>query len=132
MQSRPRVLLAEDHPGVVRALERVLSSHCDVIGMVADGSQVPPAAALLEPVISVIDLNLPTINGFEACRRIVRRDPHAKVIVITATMDEAVRTEALAAGAFGCFSKLMAGTELIDAIREAWVEVSEPDAEDQS
>jgi|SRR5215203_6150353 len=126
-ETRPRVLLAEDHPGVVRALQRVLAPQCDVVGLVADGGEVAGTAARLQPVVSVVDLHLPNVSGLEACRLIMRRNPRAKVILITALMDEGVRTEALAAGASGCFSKLMAGTELIDAIRGAWMECSEPD-----
>jgi len=125
MSTRPRVLLAEDHPGVVRALRRVLSQQCDVVGLVDDGREVAGAAARLEPVVSVVDLHLPNVSGLEACRRIMRTNHRAKVILITALIDDGIRTAALAAGASGCFSKLMAGTELIDAIGGAWLELAE-------
>jgi DNA-binding NarL/FixJ family response regulator len=127
MPTRPRVLLAEDHPGVVKALQRVLSPQCDVVGLVGDGGEVAGAAARLQPVVSVVDVHLPNVSGLEACRRIMQRNPRAKVILITALIDDSIRTNALAAGASGCVSKLMAGTELIDAIRRAWVEFSSPD-----
>src|SRR6478672_3548995 len=112
MPTRPRVLLADDHAGIVRALERILSIECDVVGVVADGSEVAEAAARLQPVVTVVDLNLPNVSGLEVCRRILQTNPRAKVILITAMLDDDIRTDAQAAGASGCFSKLMAGTEL--------------------
>jgi len=124
MPSRPRVLLADDHPGVVKALQRFLSLDCDVVGVVVDGNEVADAAARLQPVVAVVDLNLPNVSGLEVCGRILQMNPRAKVILISALFDDEIRTEALAAGASGFFSKLMSGNELIDAIRGAWAECS--------
>ena len=122
MPARARVLIADDHPGFVRALGRVLASECDIVGVVADGSEVADAAARLDPVVAVVDVNLPTISGLDACREIVQTNPRAKVILISATVDDALRSEAVTVGAFGFFSKLRAANEMLDAIREAWAE----------
>jgi DNA-binding NarL/FixJ family response regulator len=122
MSKLPRVLLADDHPGLVKALSRVLSIDCDVVGVVADGSDVVEAAARLEPVVTVLDLNLPNVDGLELCRRILQTNPRAKVILMTAMPDRGIATEAVEAGAYGFFSKLQAGHEMIDAIRAAWAE----------
>ena len=122
MATRARVLIADDHPGFVRALGRVLAADCDVVGVVSDGSEVADAAARLDPVVSVIDVHLPTISGLDACREIVQTNPRAKVILMTAMIDEALRSEAVTAGAFGFFSKLKAANDMLDAIREAWAE----------
>jgi two-component system invasion response regulator UvrY len=124
MQNRPRVLLADDHAGMVKALERVLSLECDVVGVVADGGEVAGAAARLQPVVTVVDLNLPNVSGLEACRRILQANPGAKVILITGMLDETIEAEALAAGASGCLTKLDAGNALIVAIRRAWADAS--------
>ena len=124
MAARPRVLLADDHPGVAKALERVLSFECEVVGVVADGADVAAAAARLQPVVVVVDVNLPNVNGLEVCRRILQTNPRAKVILMTAMTDDRIRIEALAAGASGYFSKLKAGDELVDAIRRLWAESS--------
>ena len=42
--SRPRVLVADDHPGVSKAVCRLLALECDVVGSVADGGAVPSVA----------------------------------------------------------------------------------------
>jgi len=119
--TRPRVLLVDDHPGIVQTLGRMLSPTCDVVGGIADGRQVADAAARLQPVVIVVDLNLPDFSGLDVCRLITQNNPRVKVIVITAMTDDAIRDEALAAGASGFFHK-SAADELIMAIGRIWTE----------
>ena len=121
MAIRPRVLLVDDHPGIVRALSRLLSTDCDVVGVMADGREAADAAARLQPVVIVVDLNLPDVSGLDVCRQINDNNPRVKVIVISARIDEAIRDEALAAGASGFFEK-SAANELVVAIRRLWTE----------
>jgi len=119
--TRPRVLLVDDHPGIVRALSRLLSTDCDVVGVMADGREAADAAARLQPVVIVVDLNLPDVSGLDVCRQIRDSNPRVKVVVISARIDEAIRDEALAAGASGFFEK-SAANELIEAIKRIWTE----------
>jgi DNA-binding NarL/FixJ family response regulator len=119
--TRPRVLLVDDHPGIVHALSRALSPACDVVGVIADGREVTDAAARLQPVVIVVDLNLPNVNGLQICRQMTQTDPRAKIVVISAMADDAIRSEALAAGALGFFHK-SAVNELIVAITRIWTE----------
>ena len=84
-----------------KALARALSLECDVVGVIADGREVAEAAARLQPVLIVLDLNLPNISGLDVCRQVTQDLPGVKVIVISATADEAIRDDALAAGASG-------------------------------
>ena len=123
MPTRPRVLLVDDHPGVVQVLARVLAPACDVVGVVADGREVADAAARLEPVVIVMDLNLPDISGLEVCHQIAPSNPRVKIIIVTAFTDEAIRDQALAAGASGFFHK-SAASELIAAIERIWTELT--------
>ena len=121
MPTRPRVLLVDDHPGIVQALSRALSPVCDVVGVIADGREVADAAARLQPVVIVLDLNLPNVNGLQICRQMAHTDPRAKIVVVSAMADDAIRDEALAAGASGFFHK-SAVNELIVAITRIWAE----------
>ena len=109
---------------MVTALEHILSLECDVVGVVRDGREVAEAAARLQPVVIVADLNLPNVSGLEACRRILHTNPRAKVVLITGMTDETIRMDALAAGAAAFVPKLAAETELIAAIRNAWADAS--------
>ena len=121
MPTRPRVLLVDDHPGIVQALSRALSPACDVVGVIADGRDVADAAARLQPVVIVMDLNLPDVSGLDVCRDVTRNNPRVKVIVITAMTDDAIRDEAIAAGASGYFNK-SAADQLGAAITQIWTE----------
>lgn len=121
MTTRPRVLLADDHAGIVQVLDRLLSRDCDIVGVVADGRDVADAARRLQPVVTVVDLNMPNVNGLDICRQIRRSDPDAHVIVISGMFDDDIRDEALAAGAAGFVHKSAAGNELIAAITRSWI-----------
>jgi two-component system response regulator DegU len=93
------VLLAEDHPGVAKAVYRVLTLDFDVVGSIADGSQVLEAAQRLQPDVIVVDVNLPNVNGLEACRQIVQMNPKAKIIVFSAMNDPGVLQRSFEVGA---------------------------------
>ena len=77
---RPRVLLADDYPEMVTAIGRWLALDCEVVGSVADGGAVLEAARRLQPDVIVLDLNMPNVNGLEACRQITQANPEIKVI----------------------------------------------------
>ena len=93
LSTRPRVMIADDYPDMVKAVSRVLAQDCDVVGTVADGSALLDAAERLQPDVILLDLSLPNANGLEACRQITRAHPQIRVIVFTALGDpDLVRT----------------------------------------
>jgi DNA-binding NarL/FixJ family response regulator len=96
---RPRVLLAEDHPGVAKAVCRLLSLHCDIVGHVGDGRAVREAVQRLQPDVVVVDLNLPEVHGLEVCRQIKQDNPGAKVILFSAMNDPDIRRRSIEVGA---------------------------------
>ena len=99
LPKRPRVLIAEDHPGVAKAVCRMLSLECDIVGHVADGRTVVDAAQRLQPDVIVVDLNLPHVHGFDVCRQIKHDNPDARVVVFSAMNDVAVKQRSLEVGA---------------------------------
>jgi DNA-binding NarL/FixJ family response regulator len=120
MPNRPRVLVADDHAGVVKALSRLLSIECDVVGTVGDGREVVTAAARLQPVVVVVDVNLPNVSGLDVCRQITRNNPRLPVIVISGMLDDDIAQTARTAGASDFFYKPAMGDGLIRAIKAAW------------
>ena len=120
--TRPRVLIADDHAGFAKALGRILSFECDVVGVVADGSEVTGAVARLQPVVALVDVNLPNVSGLQICRELTQHDPTAKVIVITGMLDDSLKHAALAAGASAVVLKVTVAHELVDEIKRAWAE----------
>lgn len=101
----------------------MLSFECDVIGTIADGREVAGAAAQAQPVVIVLDLNLPNISGLDVCREITQNNPRVKVIMITAMTDAAGMKAAQAAGASDFLDKA-AADQLIVAIRRIWTELN--------
>ena len=120
-QPRPRVLLAEDYDALLVALRRLLAPFCDVVGSMADGLAVVDAAVRLRPDVTVLDLNLPTINGLEACRRIKEALPLSKVILITAADDDALKERAFELGASAFVLKHRVADDLGPAIQQAFL-----------
>ena len=117
--SRPRVLLADDYPGIIRALERLLRASCDVVGHVADGADLVKAVALKNPDVVLVDVWLPTLNGLEACRQIKRISPNAKVIVVSAADDPWIQQQAVEFGASAFVPKYRMACDLEAAIERA-------------
>jgi DNA-binding NarL/FixJ family response regulator len=99
LPKRPRVLLAEDHPGVAKSVCRLLALDCEVVGTIADGGAVVGAAQRLEPDVIVVDLNLPHVHGLEACRQIKHVKPAAIVIVFSTMTDPDLQQRSFESGA---------------------------------
>ena len=110
MSSRPRVLLADDYPDIVKAVSRLLALDYDIVGSVADGSALLEAAQRLQPDVIVLDVNLPNVHALEACREITHVNPEMKVIMFTAMDDPDVSQAFFEAGASAFVSNWRATT----------------------
>ena len=110
---RPRVLLADDYPDMVKAISRLLALDCEIVGTIADGSELLQVAQRLEPDVIVLDVNLPNVQSLEACREITRMNPTTKVIMFTAMGDPSASQAFFKAGASAFVSKAAAGDLLL-------------------
>ena len=117
--TRATVLLADDHAGNKRLLRRVLEGAFDVVADVDDGSRLVNEAERLSPDAIVTDLAMAGVDGIEAARRILARDPNARIVIVTDDGDEALMNLALATGVLGWVTKLAAGESLVPAVRAA-------------
>ena len=103
---RPRVVIAEDHAELAKAVGRVLSLDCEVVGSVVDGGAVLETVQRLQPDAIVLDLHLPNVDGLDLCRQITHMNPEAKVIVFTAMNDPDLRQRCFELGASAFVSKM--------------------------
>src|SRR5882672_9392044 len=80
-----RVLIADDHGIVAEGLKHLVEAQSDmeVIACVADGREAVRAAHEARPDVVVMDLSMPELNGADATRAIVQRDPASRVIVLS-------------------------------------------------
>jgi DNA-binding NarL/FixJ family response regulator len=124
---RPRVLVADDHPEIVKAIRRLLALDCDVVGTVSDGADVLGAVQRLRPDVVVIDLNLPTVSGLEVCRQITHMQPATKVIMFTAANDPHLRQRAVEVGASAFVCKVGTDDDLLSTIKSVWDARPTPD-----
>jgi CheY-like chemotaxis protein len=114
-----RVLVVDDHPGVVRAVSRLLERTHNIVGSVSDGGEVLEAVQRLRPDVIVLDLNLPNVDGLSLCRQITQGSPKMRVVVFTAAHDPEVRRRAFEAGASAFVHKLGPGEDLWLAVQGA-------------
>ncbi|MDQ3645581.1 MAG: response regulator transcription factor [Actinomycetota bacterium] len=117
----PRVLIVDDHPmwrDGVRA-DLGAAGVVEVVGEAADGGEAIDLARECMPDLVLMDLQLPTVSGVEATRRIIEESPHVKVLVLSASAEEADVLEAVKAGAAGYLLKSSTSEELRDAVVRA-------------
>ena len=115
---RPRVLLADDDPGICRAITRLLSQSCDVVGTAVDTETLLDLAARTRPDVLLLDFSLPgDLNGLEVCRRVKATLPEIHVVVFTANDDADLQRLAREVGATGFVWKPQAWTDLVPTIQ---------------
>jgi DNA-binding NarL/FixJ family response regulator len=114
-----RVLVADDHPVVREGLITMLELEDDivVVARAADGEEAVMMARRERPDITLLDVQMPVLDGIEALRRIRSDDPEARVIVLTTYRNEDYIFPSLRAGARGYLLKDSSREELAGAIR---------------
>lgn len=114
------ILLAEDHLIVREGLCTLLKMEEDmeVIGEADNGRQAVELTHKLQPVIVVMDIAMPLLNGMEATRQILQSQPNTKVLILSAHSDDAYVGLVMAIGASGYLIKQTAAHILPKAIRE--------------
>jgi DNA-binding NarL/FixJ family response regulator len=113
-----RVLLADDHEVVRAGLRALLEEQTgwEVVAEAADGRDAVDKASKLKPDAVVIDIAMPSLNGLEAVRQIIKAAPHTKVLVLTMYDSDPLIQQVLQAGARGYLLKSDAGRDLVSAI----------------
>ncbi len=116
-----RILIADDHTLFRDGVRALLHSipEFQVVGEAATGEQVIQQAHALQPDVILMDLQMPSVNGIEATRRIVQTSPHIGIIVVTMFQDDDSVFAAMRAGARGYILKGADQEEMLRAIRAA-------------
>lgn len=119
-----RVVIVDDHRLFVDALALLLGhdDRLEVIGTAGDGPSAIELAVAQQAEVAVIDVRMPEIDGLETARRLRKRSPETKVILVTGLDEPRLEDEARDAGAVALLKK----GALHDQLKEAIVEAASP------
>ena len=118
---KARVLIADDHPVVLRGLRLVLDAQPDleVVAEAGDGEEAVARALEADVHLAVLDISMPRKTGLQAAREIAERRPGVHVLMLSMHDDEQYLFEAIRAGAAGYVLKSAVDRDLVEACRAA-------------
>ena len=114
-----RVLIADDHPIVREGVVGLLSRQpgIEVVGEAGDGLEAVALFTRLAPDVTLLDMQMPGLDGLGAIGRIRALEPRAAIIVLTTYPGDTLAVKALRAGASGYLLKNCIRRELADTVR---------------
>jgi len=115
-----RILVVDDHAIIRAGLRAMLGivPDMEVVGEAATGLEAVDLAEKLKPDVILIDLVMPEMDGIQAIRKIISKQPQAHILVLTTFAGEDKIFPAIQAGAMGYQLKDSSPQDLLDAIRE--------------
>jgi len=113
-----RILIADDHEVVRRGLAALLQQQPDwqVCGEAGDGREAVEKAQQLQPDVVILDIGMPSLNGLEATRQMLKANPKARILILTLHDSDQMVRDVLNAGARGFLLKSDAASELVAAV----------------
>jgi two-component system KDP operon response regulator KdpE len=124
--TKGRVLVVDDEEQIRRAVGRALSSRNYQVEQAADGEQALAAAAVFDPELVVLDLNMPVLDGFAVCREL-RRTSAVPILVLSVREDASDKVEALDLGADDYLTKPFSVDELMARVRALFRRANPPE-----
>ena len=114
-----KILVVDDHAVMRDGIRALLGLQDDIeiVGEASEGKEAIEKAQELRPDVVVMDIAMPSMDGLEATRRILRKNPGIKVLVLTQYDNREYILSSIKAGASGYVPKRALGSELISAIR---------------
>jgi DNA-binding NarL/FixJ family response regulator len=112
------VMVVDDHPMWRESVARDLSeAGLTVVATAATGTEAVTRANAVRPRVVVLDLQIPAPNGVEVTALLVKADPSVRVLILSASGEQADVLEAVKAGATGYLVKSASREELLSAVR---------------
>lgn len=116
---RLRVVVADDVPGIIEAVEERLSPEYEIVGRASDGITLVDQVQQLLPDIVVTDISMPLLSGMQAVREIRNRGLAIPAVILSVHEDPGLAQEALANGVSAFVLKSRLQEDLRTAIQEA-------------
>jgi two-component system, OmpR family, alkaline phosphatase synthesis response regulator PhoP len=114
-----KILIADDEPSIVTAVEFLLRREGYEVQVARDGNEALQLIESSRPDLVVLDVMMPLKSGYEVCRTIRERDDwrHIKVVMLSAKGRDAEVAKGMAIGADVYVTKPFSTRELIGRIR---------------
>jgi len=114
-----KILVVDDHAVLRDGIHALLGLHDDIeiVGEASEGKEAVAKAQELMPDVVIMDIAMPGMDGLEATRRIRKKHPKMKVLVLTQHDNKEYVLSVIKAGASGYVPKRALGSELVSAIR---------------
>ena len=104
--SCPRILLCDDSNVILRLLEKRLTDAAyDIVGKARDGIECLELYLATKPNLVLLDITMPNMDGRACLTDLVKMDPKARVIMISAVMDSVVQASCITDGAMAFINK---------------------------
>jgi DNA-binding NarL/FixJ family response regulator len=117
-QTKPRIVIADDHEATRYILRRIAEPECEVVDEVGNGLEAVQSAERLRPELVVLDVSMPVMGGVDAARLIHERFPEIHIIFASQHTTREYADEAFRVGAQGYIVKQAVASELAAAIRD--------------
>ncbi len=119
MNDEITILIADDHPIVRQGLRQTIEEdrRLRVVAEANNGEKAVEAISTHSPRVSILDIDMPVMNGFEAARAIRQKGLSTEIIFLTMHRDEDIFNEAIDLGAKGFVLKDSALTDIIECIK---------------
>jgi DNA-binding NarL/FixJ family response regulator len=114
-----RVLCVDDHPIVRDGIAAIINLQADMtlVGAAATGAEALKQFVATSPDVTVVDLQLPDMSGFDLIKKINDKSPNARIVVLSSHEGDVDIQRALEAGARGYVVKGLVREELLETIR---------------
>src|SRR5215468_6725443 len=114
-----RILTVDDHPLLREGIAALVKAEDDmqVVAEADDGAEAVEKFRLHRPDVTLMDVQMPNLNGIESISRIRNEFPNAKIIVLSTYSGDVQVLRAIEAGARGYILKAHVRRELLEAIR---------------
>ena len=118
---KTRILVADDHPIVLRGLKTVLNAQPDfeVVAEATDGDEAVEQALAQDVHLAILDISMPRKTGLQAAREISQRRPDVRLLILSMHDNEQYLFEAIKVGASGYVLKSAVDRDLVEASRAA-------------
>lgn len=114
-----RLLIVDDHPVLRMGVVAIIEGQEDMtlVGEAANGAEAVEQFRSLRPDVTLMDLQMPRMNGVDAISAIRAEFPQARMVVLTTYAGDAQAMRALKAGAVGYLLKSAVRKDLLDTVR---------------